>query len=195
MVKSLSTLACLVMVSVFCFAQQKTPTCLWRFQSINNVGLLEGQTGSAFQLQTINGARYQSWFAGLGLGLDDYRFRTIPLFMDIRKEFGKGSNHLFVYADGGISFSWVTDKEKMGYANEHFSNGFYDDFGLGYKTLLGKRNALQFSLGYSYKNITDTYTSYYFFTDLYFPGSQPGSPTESISYHLNRLSIKLGWSF
>ena len=51
-------------------AQQKTVTGIWQFHSINNVGLLEGQTGSAFQLQSINGMQYQSWFAGIGLGLD-----------------------------------------------------------------------------------------------------------------------------
>ena len=181
-------LVLLVMTTGFCFAQQKNATGPWRFQSINSVGLLEGQTGSAFQLQTINGASYRSWFAGIGLGLDDYRFRTIPMFVDVRKEFGRSSKKFFLYADGGISFSWVTDNEKMAYSNEHFSNGFYDDFGLGYKMVLGRNNALQCSLGYSYKNITDTYSSEYISTP-------PIPPPDKINYSLNRLSIKLGWSF
>src|SRR5579862_3368717 len=82
-------------------AQQKSLPAKWQFNSINSVGLLEGETGSAFQLQTINGAQYKSWFAGMGLGLDFYRIRSIPLFADIRKEFGKGNNKLLVYADIG----------------------------------------------------------------------------------------------
>ena len=171
-------------------AQQKISPDRWRFQSVNSVGILEGQTGSAFQIQTVNGVCYQSWYAGVGLGLDYYRFRTIPLFMDIRKEFGKSSNKLFLYLDGGISFAWVTDDQKMPYNFEHFSNGFYDDMGIGYKALLGKKNALQISLGYTYKQLTDTYSSIFYYNDL-----PPVYPPQKLNYSLNRLSIKLGWSF
>jgi hypothetical protein len=174
-----------------CLAQQKKSDNPWGFQSVLNVGLLEGQTGSAFQLQAINGAHYKSWFAGIGLGLDYYRFRTIPLFLDIRKEFGNGSNRVFIYADAGVSFSWVTDQQKLGYPEDHFSNGFYNDLGLGYKAMVGKRNAVLISLGYSYKKLTETYPAYGYGYDY-----PPGPPTtDQINYSLNRLSIKMGWMF
>ena len=129
-------------------AQKNTLTGQWQFHSINNLGLLEGETGSAFQLQTINGAQYKSWFAGVGIGLDFYRFRTIPLFVDIRKEFGKSNNKLFVYSDMGINFSWVTDQQKTSNVeNDKFGNGFYGDWGFGYKVLVHKKNNLLLSLG------------------------------------------------
>jgi hypothetical protein len=161
-----------------------------------NVGLLVGQTGNAFQLQTINGAQYRSWFAGAGVGLDYYRFRTIPLFLDLKKEFGRSSNKLFVYADGGVSFSWVSDDEKLGYVDDHFSNGFYSDLGFGYKSAVGKNNALIISLGYSYKKLTETYTSpFYYFTDPYNTDPLTSPSKEQINYSLNRLSIKIGWEF
>ncbi len=86
--KSILLLILAVCLSVIVSAQQKTGTGNWQFHSINNIGLLEGQTGSAFQLQSINGMQYKSWYAGIGLGLDFYRYRTIPLFIDFRKEFG-----------------------------------------------------------------------------------------------------------
>src|SRR5664279_970813 len=90
----------------FCSAAQEGKTNMrWNFRSIINLGLLEGQAGSAFQLQTLNGVQSNSWFAGLGIGLDYYRYRTIPLFLEIRKEFGKQQNKPFVYMDGGMSFS------------------------------------------------------------------------------------------
>src|ERR1700693_3532063 len=102
----------LTMIVGITSAQQNNSVRLWQYHSINSVGLLEGETGSAFQLQTINGVNYKSWFAGAGLGLDFYRLRTIPLFADFRKEFGKSSNKIFVYSDVGINFSWVTDQQK-----------------------------------------------------------------------------------
>jgi hypothetical protein len=188
----------LVMIFVPGSAQQKSLTSPWRFQSIANVGLLEGQAGSAFQLQTINGAHYKSWFAGVGLGLDYYRFRTIPLFIDIRKEFGRSNSKFFLYADGGINFSWVTEAQKMGYwVNDQFHNGFYSDMGLGIKTTIAKKSALYISLGYSYKKLSETYSTFYnyypnYYTTDVFPPNDTG---EKISYSLNRLSMKIGWAF
>jgi hypothetical protein len=179
-------------------AQQKVLTCPWWFHSVNNLGLLEGETGSSFQLQTINGAQYKSWFVGVGVGIDYYRYRTIPLFMDFRKEFGKSRNKVFIYSDLGINFSWLTDKEKMTYmADDHFGNGFYSDLGLGYKMGIGKNNGLLISLGYSFKKITETYKSPIYMTYNFYatnPESMPDQ-TEKINYSLNRLSIKIGWEF
>ncbi len=181
-------------------AQQNNSVNQWQFHSLNSVGLLEGETGSAFQLQTINGVNYKSWFAGVGLGLDFYRLRTIPLFADFRKEFGKSSNKIFVYSDVGINFSWVTDKQKTSYVqNDKFGNGFYGDWGLGYKVLVTKKNNLLLSLGYSYKKTVETYDQVYY---TYYPpgifdgpGSLPNVQTQKINYGLNRLTIKIGWEF
>ncbi len=187
----------LVMTSTFVSAQQKSSINLWSFQSIANVGLLEGQTGSAFQLQTVNGARYKSWFAGVGLGLDYYRIRTIPLFIDIRKEFGKNSGKLFIYADGGISFGWATDAQKTGYwLNDQFHNGFYSDMGLGYKSAIGKKSAVVISIGYSYKKANESYSSPYYYPNYYATDIMPPNDSrEKIGYSLNRLSMKIGWAF
>jgi hypothetical protein len=190
----LITMLLFTVASAACLGQSKNPPNPWRFQSIFNVGLLEGETGSAFQLETINGAQYKTWYAGIGLGLDYYRFRTIPLFLDMRKEFGRNASRVFIYGDGGISFSWLTDQQKMGYTDAHFSNGLYYDLGLGYKALIGKRNALSISLGYSYKNLTESYSAYDYGWG-YTPGPPGPAPKEEINYHLNRLSIKMGWMF
>jgi len=188
--KRLLILAFSLWLSGLVSAQQKTVTGIWQFHSINNVGLLEGQTGSAFQLQSINGMQYRSWFAGIGLGLDFYRYRTIPLFIDFRKEFGGSVNKFFAYADGGINFCWLTDNEKTMYLpDEQFSAGFYTDLGLGYKIGLGRNNHLLLSIGYSLKKLKETYQSYY-----YNPPDEL-QDKEKINYSLNRLSIKIGWEF
>jgi|HubBroStandDraft_3_1064219.scaffolds.fasta_scaffold43553_4 hypothetical protein len=185
------------MIGGIASAQQKSLGGQYQFHSINNLGLLEGQTGSAFQLQTINGAQYKSWFAGVGLGLDFYRLRTIPLFVDFRKEFGKNANKLFVYSDVGINFSWVTDQQKTGYAqNDKFSNGFYGDWGLGYKVLVAKKNNVLLSLGYSCKKTVETYDPLYYPTGIFYgQGVQANNQGQKINYSLNRLSIKIGWEF
>lgn len=195
--KKFFLLSILVAGVQFCVAQQKDPAGTWHFMSVNSVGLIEGEAGSAFQLQTVNGAAFKSWFGGVGVGIDYYRYRTIPLFADFRKEFGKGSQKVFVYADLGINFSWLTDQQKSPYVqNDHWGNGFYNDFGLGYKLALKKNNGILLSLGYSYKKVTETFQSYYVLMGTMDFIGQPGNyPTQKIDYGLNRLSIKLGWQF
>jgi hypothetical protein len=179
-------------------AQLNRLTSSCQFHSINNFGFLEGQAGSAFQLETINGAQYRSWFGGVGLGLDLYRYRTIPLFIDIRKEFGRSSNKLFLYSDLGINFSWVTDNEKTSYANyDKFSNSFYNDMGFGYKIKVTKNRDLLVSLGYSFKKIIETYNYGLDLNPVYLNIQNIPSNGQSVqtNYSLNRLSIKIGWTF
>ncbi len=191
----------------FCFslsaslAQQQKENNWFHFQSINQVGLLNGEISNSWQLQTINGVQYKSWFGGIGAGLDYYRMRSIPVFADIRKTFGHAVNKLFVYADGGMSFTWVTDKEKNNFGyNDHFSNGLYLDGGVGYQIHIRERNTLLLSLGYSYKTVKETYPVpiplYLDFVPNIMPG--PGTPSKQsnrYNYQLNRISIKIGWRF
>ncbi|MFI5185866.1 MAG: hypothetical protein ACHQF0_04030, partial [Chitinophagales bacterium] len=126
--KKILIIVLITMISINSTAQQKIHNNFFRFHSINNVGLLEGQSGSAFQLQTINGIQHKSWLIGVGSGFDFYRYRTIPLFADVRKEFGKNSNKIFVYADVGTNFYWKSDKDvKQFYPDDKFKNGFYNE--------------------------------------------------------------------
>jgi hypothetical protein len=133
----------------------------------------------------------------VGLGLDYYRVRTIPVFIDIRKEFGKNSGKFFIYTDGGVSYAWATDAQKSSYLmNDQFHNGFYTDMGLGYKSVIAKKSALLISLGYSYKEINETYSSYYYYPNYFTNDTPPPNLSgEKINYSLNRLSMKIGWAF
>jgi hypothetical protein len=121
------------------------------------------------------------------MGLDFYHFRTIPLFLDLRKEFGQANNKFFVYADAGINFYWQRDKDaKQFYYNDKFKNGLYSEVGAGYKIKISQESSVLFSAGFSYKKITEQGDSYW-----YNPG-YPGAPytLEKINYNLNRLVLK-----
>ena len=197
MYKIINFLFFLTLGMASCFSQSKKNLNKWEFNSINNVGLLEGQVGSALQLQTINGVKYKSWFGGLGIGLDYYRYRSVPLFMDIRKEFGKRQPHLFTYADAGTNYYWKRDKDpKQFYANDKFKNGSYAELGAGYKLKISGNAQFSMSLGYSYKKLAEEgQYGFYTYNPLY-PLIEPAQlPYNRIDYNLNRLVIKMGIEF
>ena len=161
--------------------------CSCGFQSILNIGLLEGEGDSDFLIQTINGYRYKGWFAGVGAGIDYYRFRSIPLFLDFRKNILNKNLTPFVYADIGMHFPWKKDNESY-YWEATMSNGLYYDAGIGMNFTIRKNQGITFSAGYSYKFSKETTT-----WPVYCIA--PPCPTykQSRSYDLNRLSMKLGW--
>lgn len=187
------TLSLLLFFAGSVAAQQKKQAPLWRFHSINSIGLLEGEAGSAFQLQTINGVQYKNWFAGAGAGLDYYRFRGVPIFLDIRKIFPLATNTFFVYGDIGMHAPWLTQKQKDSnyYISvlSDFKNGLYTDAGAGYQICLGNKAALLISAGYSFKSLRGTQIDYS-------PMSYDGPPAiTKLRYDLSRLSVKMGLKF
>ncbi|MBC7905067.1 MAG: hypothetical protein H7Y27_16685 [Gemmatimonadaceae bacterium] len=178
------------------FAQdtiKQKPSCNCGFRSINQVGLLEGEAKSAFSIHTINGLSYNSWSAGIGVGIDYYHTRSIPLFIDIRKNLLRAKNSPFVYGDAGISFTWADSEQSQrhfGNDGSDFSNGIYYDMGLGYRVGLKNAQGILLSAGYTRKTLKESVTSTV-------PCLIPPCPeyTQSYNYSLHRLAIRLGWQF
>jgi len=175
------------------FAQEKPKDskkdCGCSFSSVNNVGMLEGSAGSAFHVQTINGMRFNKWFAGVGLGIDKYKFRTVPLFLDVRRDLLNKINTPFLYADIGASFPWVTDKEENVWGRESdYKTGLYYDAGVGYKLIIGRGRGLLFSGGFSMKHVREIAS---FATPCFNPpcGFTEG---ERYDFKLKRFSLKAG---
>lgn len=130
------------------------------YSSINQVGLLTGNRGEAFSVQTINGIKKARSFAGLGVGLDFYGMRSFPLFFDFRRDLSLKKNTPFVYGDAGVNFPSPNYIEKEQARFPSFSPAWFYDFGLGIK-LSGKNNrALIVSAGYSLKQIKYKALSY-----------------------------------
>jgi hypothetical protein len=177
-------------------AQEKLPVaknknnCSCGFQTMIQGGLLEGARGASWHLQTVNGAYYKTWFAGVGVGLDYYSMRTIPLFLDLRKDLFKNKRTPFLYADAGIHFDWLKTKEKPGWGSSEYDRGFYYDAGVGYKIALGNRDALQVSTGYTMKRLREERSVVPWCIQ---PPCNPSK--EYYNYSFSRISFKVGWQF
>ena len=149
-------ITCCVFFSTLANAQQKdiATKSKFSFHPIIQMGLLEGEGSSAFQLLAINGVAYKTWFGGIGIGLDHYNIRTVPLFASVRKDILNKPSTPFVYGDVGTQFVWLREKDKYQYGNQDFRAGIYYNVGAGYKLSVAKRNALFFNGGYSLKKFS-----------------------------------------
>lgn len=195
MYKHFYFLAALIFWATFSLSQEvpaavetKKKGCSCTFSSIYNVGILEGENGTSLQLQTVQGIRYGKWFAGIGAGLDYYHLRSIPLFIDIRREFFNGKNAPFIYADGGYHFAWARDRDKSQYQKIDYDGGLFYDVGLGYRIgSANKQNGFLISAGYSFKYLREAHTS-----QVCINWNCQDETNEWFKYKLNRLSLKIG---
>jgi hypothetical protein len=172
-------------------AQQPAPkSCSCSFASILQGGILKGEQGSYGLLQTINGIRYKTWFAGIGAGLDFYTYKGIPVFLDVRRSLFNKLSSPFIYADGGIYLDHLNN-ESSPFITQRFKNGSYFDVGAGYTIGLGRKTVFVLGAGYSYKYIRMQQT---------FKGCD-GYPcgvaqsTNNYDWAQNRLSLKMGFMF
>lgn len=172
------------------------------FRSIQQVSLINGNDAVSAGLQTVNGFALKGWFAGAGVGLDFYRYRSVPLFIDLRKEFPVKKNKIFVYADGGYNFPWVKNQDVYReWGNNSFYKEEYDykgrayiDAGFGYSVGFKSGNAFLLSAGYSYKafDATKTTTTKW---SIGTPQETGQTDVQKFSYRFNRVMVKIGWQF
>jgi hypothetical protein len=175
MKRKIILLFCALSSITFAIAQNKV-----KFSSINQFGVIANKSATTLTGQTVNGACYKGWFVGAGVGLDFHQYFTVPVFLDIRREFGQRNQKPFVYLDGGISI-YTDDKESL----YQYKNGGYFDGGVGYAFYFHKRQAVLLSVGYSYKGFKK-YNSY---------KDAIGDYLDTYKYNFNRLSFKVGWRF
>lgn len=193
----LAFLCCSMYSAAFAQTAKKKPI----FHSQELLGLINGKGAVSAGIQSINGVEAGNWFAGVGVGIDFYRYRSLPLFADVKRYFRiANGNKLFIYGDCGYNIPWSKED------NEQFSGwggttkverdnkgGAYMDAGGGYAIQFSKGNALLLSLGFSHK-----YFSQKVVTTYQIGGEAGNAETTDIkqfNYNFNRLIIKIGWQF
>jgi hypothetical protein len=169
------------------FSQDKKPCpCL---NTLISAGVIGGESAAKPLLQAETGIKFDRYFAGIGIGLDHYYLKSIPLFADWRINFGK-ERLAFLYANGGYNFPYNNDQDVISGYQNNYRGGFYMDAGLGYRFRLNTYHRLLLSAGYSQKNINSRYTSF-------FCPFLPPCQEQVYNYHytLGRIIAKLSWEF
>lgn len=182
----------ILFISSIAFCQSNNAKNMY-FTSINQLGFAAADGNNNWQIQTINGVRCKTWSAGLGVGIDWQNTRSVPLFLDIRKQLGEHKNNWFLYADAGENMVWK-NKDFIYYnqLSSHYSNTFYVESGIGYSVALKNKHAFLLSLGYGNKNSKYTY-SYIIYSD---PMAGPSTIVTGVDRsNSNRFILKTAIQF
>ncbi|RZK46925.1 MAG: hypothetical protein EOO94_01760 [Pedobacter sp.] len=192
----MSLIICCCLTAYASYAQDSlTATKKIHYTSQNYVGIVDGEYKPAFQLQTIHGVSYQTWFIGLGAGLDYYLLRSIPVFAALNKDLRIKNRVFYVSGEIGTNFPWIKNGQLpvYGYSSgaSNYSEGVYWSGGIGYKAFLKNRtDAILINLGYSHKRLKEVREVGRM---CIAPPCDPGY--ERYDYMMRRLSIRLGWQF
>lgn len=171
------------------FTQEKESSKATKFYSIASVGYVFGESGVFPVAQASTGIVFKDFKLGIGGGYDSYRFKSFPIYVDIRKDIGERKK-FFGYINGGYHFPKGEETfDIWSYpGTERWEGGLYTDAGLGIRFKLGKKNNLLISSSYNYKKIRHIKTYVY-------PCLVPPCPgtTYTYDYGLNYLSTRLSW--
>lgn len=198
MQKQLLILLVIVAGSIYTTSAQETKQeqpakkgCSCSFSSLNQAGVLNGSKGAFLTLQSVNGIKYKTWFAGAGVGVDGYYRASLPVFLDVRKDLLKKKETPFLYADVGYHFVLDTkDRLNQWYGNEYNKGSMYTDVGVGYRFGFTKVGNFVVSAGYSYKYIE--YKNMYLWEC---PTSRCYENYITVKSYLHRYAMRFGFQF
>lgn len=168
-----------------------------RFEGNIESGMMNGGWQTNGYVQTTQGVHYKQWFAGVGAGIDYYRYRTVPVFAELRRTFGNRSVRPYVLTAAGINTTWPNQLQKQennGWWQTNvasFHNGFYGRVGVGVVLNADKKIRFGLNAACNYKTLSRTYSEW-----IFEPWPQPSNITEkTMEYRLNRLSVGLSVMF
>lgn len=163
-------LTCLMFMLVLgSYAQQKE--CKWWI--VPELGLQAGSYEPSGDIRLNGGINYKGWLIGVGGGLDYYRFKSYPIYVQTRKFIGNKRLKPFVFASAGINIPEETSVSKTSFWLENtliinnlvavqptiytYKPGAYGELGFGYALLNKKNRGLMMSFSYTQKNLSELY--------------------------------------
>ena len=185
-------IAAYLLITTALFAQEKkTNKSTIQFNSFNQVGLLNGDAGASYDVQSINGISKGKWGVGIGVAIDNYINRSVPVFLNVRRELTNNINRPFIYAGSGLNYNWLTGFQKEGKGLPYSTTpGLFFDAGIGYKIQSKNRVGFVMSAGYSYKQSKELVGS----QSWGMPWPMPGQTQnlEKINSQFRRIVIRVG---
>jgi hypothetical protein len=177
-----------LLFSFVAFSQQTKETTVKPYV-LTQAAIVIGESDPQEQYLLSGGIRKRTWLLGAGIGIDDYHTRSVPVFVDVRKQLHARINTPFAFADAGYHFLWEKD-EKKDFFELDSEGGLYYDLGIGYQFSIRKKLKLSLSGSYTGKHFSRTINRHPWRS--MFPSPET---IHTYEYKLSRATLKLGLGF
>jgi hypothetical protein len=187
-----------MMVLLLCSMQllAQKPAKRSKLYIVPQLGLINGDRYVSGQVALVGGKEKDGWGIGIGAAVDYYKLRTLPVFVDVRKNITNADWPVFAYANFGVNIPAPLETQTRVYSpwyntsDSRYQAGLYTDLGLGYAMLNKKHRGFVMSIGFSSKGNTEKYMET-IYND--FPPYKANQYERKLSYSFNRVILKLGF--
>jgi hypothetical protein len=138
-----------------------------RYTGSLEAAVVKGSYEANGAISTGHGIKYKNWSVSIGTGVDYYRYRSVPVYFDIKRFMTAGNKQFFVQASAGMNIAWPTAGQKLAqrwwsswWPNSDtlsFNNGFHSKAAIGMVLNPKDRVKAGFTLGWSYKSLSTMY--------------------------------------
>ena len=196
--KLLLLLLCLNLIPFYILAQQ-----VWKPGAVPELGFLAGAYEPSGDARANLLLSKKDWSVGLGTGIDWYRFRSVPVYLQGRKSFGARKSKPFALASGGVNLPMVNEEagqvgiwtgrwDMIGWTPipTAFNPGWYAELGAGYGFFNRKQRGFTLSLNWVFKSMSEWYE-----TDAPALAETGGKDRTTTTYFMSRMALRIGWKF
>lgn len=168
---------------------------IWNPWGIAEAGIVWGASEPIADLRLQGGVSKNNWQLGVGLASDNYRFKSLPMYLQARKTFTSGKRRPFILASAGYNFAtepdhsanWAWGPGIWGPNTIYqYNSGYYAELGAGYAFRAHKKWGFNLSFSYTRKTMTEKYDA------TIWNGSVSENTVNENIYRMNRFAIRIG---
>lgn len=156
------------------------------------LGLQIGAQEPSADLRLQGGLKQKNWYYGLGAAIDFYRFKSFPVYLNVRHTFKFRGTTPFLTASGGYNFKNASDTVPTWIGSRVYdrSGGYYGEFGGGFIVKIAKKERLSLAVVKNIKQVKESYD-----IDFWLGPGQNRSARSTDLYTMHRVIVRLGWIF
>jgi len=167
------------------------------FFLLPQLGLLNGDGHVNASVLVSGGMEVAEWQYGIATGFDYYKFRSVPVYAEVRRFIGRNRKKPFLYAAAGWNIAFPLEEQNHYYNGwwggntdkSDFDNGYILEGGAGIFLSNKKGKGLILSAGYSTKTLGESWME-----NNWNPENNSWIMTSHTNrYTLNRIQLKAGF--
>lgn len=153
-----------------------------RYYNTTAMGVIIGSNGSAYSISNTSSLGYNQWRAGIGIALDDYVQRSLPVYLQL--QYQVKNSRFYLWGDGGRNLRWKKSDIVA------IKNGWYAAGGVYFKAASLNKGGLFIAPAYSVKTYREE-------NNNTFPCLTRPCPVnkETLAYTLRRVQVALALQF